>query len=165
MQGSPRSTYVYLKLFPATHSLRFKATMRLARELVTWQLCSLRSPHAGRAIFSAPSHAYTSQSSVRGAATAKRKQVTVVNDDGRVTWGDLSAREKAARTTQKTFHLGIVLTGLVMTVGTAKAHSDFFTDLKREVLHICFIPRSSLLIVGPASSTVPLMRSGPVREL
>ncbi|MCJ1410947.1 mitochondrial import inner membrane translocase subunit tim21 [Ptychographa xylographoides] len=93
--------------------------MRLARELVTWQLCSLRSPHAGRAIFSAPSHAYTSQSSVRGAATAKRKQVTVVNDDGRVTWGDLSAREKAARTTQKTFHLGIVLTGLVMTGGVA----------------------------------------------
>ena len=43
--------------------------------------------------------------------------MTVANDDGRVGWTDLSAREKAARTTQQTINLGVVLIGAVMTVG------------------------------------------------
>ena len=55
---------------------------------------------------------------IRRASTASRKQVTVVNDDGRVRWGELTATEKIARTTQKTFHFGIVVTGMVMTVGS-----------------------------------------------
>ena len=59
---------------------------------------------------------YVTQSSLGRAPVASRKQVTVANDDGRVNWKDLTTREKAARTTQKTFHLGVVLTGLVMTV-------------------------------------------------
>jgi mitochondrial import inner membrane translocase subunit TIM21 len=47
---------------------------------------------------------------------SSRRQVTVTNDDGRVQWSDLSAREKAARTTQQTFNFGIVIVGAVMTV-------------------------------------------------
>ena len=62
--------------------------------------------------------AYATHNTVGGTSGSSRKQVTVVNDDGRINWGDLSMREKAARTTQKTFHLGVILTGLVMTVQT-----------------------------------------------
>ena len=58
------------------------------------------------------------QSSLGGTSGPKRKQITVVNDDGRVTWGQLSTREKVARTAQKSFHLGIILTGVLMTVST-----------------------------------------------
>lgn len=43
--------------------------------------------------------------------------MTVRNDDGRVQWNDLTTREKAARTTQQTFNFGVVLTGLIGTVG------------------------------------------------
>ena len=64
---------------------------------------------------------------VRRASTASRKQVTVVNDDGRVRWGDLTATEKIARTTQKTFHFGIVVTGMVMTVGSTRRNRGFKT--------------------------------------
>ena len=67
------------------------------------------------------SRGYATQDTLGRATTptASRKQVTVVNDDGKVNWKDLSATEKAARTTQQTFHFGIILTGLVMTGGCA----------------------------------------------
>ena len=45
-----------------------------------------------------------------------RKQITVVSDDGRVHWQDLSRREKVARTTQQTFNFSLVLSGLILTV-------------------------------------------------
>lgn len=60
--------------------------------------------------------AYTSQTSSGNPPSSSRKQVTIVNDDGRIQWKDLSVREKAARTTQQTFNFGIVLSGLLMTV-------------------------------------------------
>jgi len=47
---------------------------------------------------------------------SKRKAVTILNDDGRVAWGDLSAREKAARTTQQTFNFGMIILGAMLTV-------------------------------------------------
>lgn len=59
---------------------------------------------------------YATQSSLSSQPQAPRKQVTVLSDDGRVQWKDLSIREKAARTTQQTFNIGIVLAGLLMTV-------------------------------------------------
>lgn len=49
---------------------------------------------------------------------SKRKRVTMFNDDGRVSWGNLSAAEKAARTTQQTFNFGLILLGGVLTVCT-----------------------------------------------
>lgn len=45
--------------------------------------------------------------------TSSRKQVTIGNDDGRVPWGQLSTREKAARTTQQTFNFGVILAGAI----------------------------------------------------
>lgn len=39
-----------------------------------------------------------------------------MNDDGRVAWGQLSPMEKAARTTQQSFNLGLIVVGAVMTV-------------------------------------------------
>lgn len=44
---------------------------------------------------------------------SSRKQVTIGNDDGRVLWGQLSAGEKAARTTQQAFNFGVILAGAV----------------------------------------------------
>jgi import inner membrane translocase subunit TIM21 len=46
----------------------------------------------------------------------RRKAVTAFNDDGRVAWGDLSPREKVARTTQQTFNFGLILVGAALTV-------------------------------------------------
>jgi import inner membrane translocase subunit TIM21 len=46
----------------------------------------------------------------------RRKAVTAFNDDGRVPWGDLSAGEKAARTTQQSFNFGLIILGAVLTV-------------------------------------------------
>jgi len=46
----------------------------------------------------------------------RRKAVTAFNDDGRVAWGDLSAKEKAARTTRQTFNFSLILLGAVLTV-------------------------------------------------
>ncbi|KAF2484891.1 TIM21-domain-containing protein [Neohortaea acidophila] len=62
--------------------------------------------------------------SIRPAATdaasaARRRAVTVVNDTGRVPWQELSTGEKAARTTQQTFNLGILLVGILGTGGVA----------------------------------------------
>jgi import inner membrane translocase subunit TIM21 len=42
--------------------------------------------------------------------------VTVSNDDGRVPWTDLRAREKLARGTQQSFNLLVIVAGLGLTV-------------------------------------------------
>ena len=48
----------------------------------------------------------------------RKKSVTVLSDDGRVQWGDLSRGEKVARTTQQSFNFVLVLAGAVLTVWT-----------------------------------------------
>ena len=53
-----------------------------------------------------------------------RKKVTVINDDGRVPWAQLTAREKVARTTQQSFNLAIVVAGLVATVRVQSAREQ-----------------------------------------
>ncbi|TVY84803.1 Mitochondrial import inner membrane translocase subunit TIM21 [Lachnellula suecica] len=47
----------------------------------------------------------------------RRKAVTAFNDDGRVAWGNLSAREKVARTTQQSFNFSLIIAGAVLTAG------------------------------------------------
>lgn len=64
----------------------------------------------------APSKQYISSEGASRPVAPTRKQVTVVSDDGRVQWQDLSRREKVARTTQQTFNFGLVLSGFVLTV-------------------------------------------------
>ena len=61
------------------------------------------------------SHRYyaTSNTLAGTTKTLSRKQVTIGNDDGRVPWGQLSAGEKASRTTQQTFNFGVILAGAV----------------------------------------------------
>ncbi|KAI9800805.1 MAG: hypothetical protein M1825_003588 [Sarcosagium campestre] len=59
----------------------------------------------------------TQGSTAHNASTPSRKQVTVVNDDGRVQWGSLSRREKLARTTQQSFNLLTIFAGVIMTGG------------------------------------------------
>ena len=46
-----------------------------------------------------------------------RKHITVVSDDGRLQWSDLSRGEKAARATQQSINFLVVAIGAVMTVG------------------------------------------------
>lgn len=64
----------------------------------------------------APSKRYISSEGASRQVAPTRKQVTVVSDDGRVQWQDLSRREKVARTTQQTFNFGLVLSGFILTV-------------------------------------------------
>ncbi|KKZ63798.1 hypothetical protein EMCG_01902 [[Emmonsia] crescens] len=74
---------------------------------------------------------YATQNSLGGTlpssnAGKPRKQITVTSDDGRVRWGELSKREKAARATQQSANFLIIVIGAVMT-GTV------FTLLYKEV--------------------------------
>jgi import inner membrane translocase subunit TIM21 len=52
----------------------------------------------------------------RPTGTSRKKSITVLSDDGRVQWGDLSGGEKVARATQQSFNFVIVLAGAVLTV-------------------------------------------------
>ncbi|ODH12835.1 hypothetical protein ACO22_07868 [Paracoccidioides brasiliensis] len=73
---------------------------------------------------------YATHSSLGGTSSSSspptRKQITVTSDDGRVRWGELSKREKAARATQQSANFLIIVIGAVMT-GTV------FTLLYKEV--------------------------------
>lgn len=68
-----------------------------------------------RQCFPSAIHRYYATSNTLAGTTkpSSRKQVTIGNDDGRVPWGELSAGEKAARTTQQTFNFGVILAGAV----------------------------------------------------
>lgn len=71
-------------------------------------------PLKGRSFY--PIRYYATQSSLGRNSSTTRKQVTVVNDDGRVKWGQLSTGEKVARTTQQSFNFLVVLAGAAGTV-------------------------------------------------
>ncbi|GAB7351164.1 hypothetical protein MBLNU459_g1614t2 [Dothideomycetes sp. NU459] len=68
-----------------------------------------------------------------------RRAVTIRNDTGRVPWGELSAREKAARSTQQSVNLAVVIAGVVMTVGvTYIMYTEVFsTESKTAVFNRC----------------------------
>lgn len=60
---------------------------------------------------------YATQSSLGGnSAGSSRKQISVMTDDGRYKWSELSGKEKVARATQQSFNFVIVIVGMVMTV-------------------------------------------------
>ncbi|KAI9760101.1 MAG: hypothetical protein M1835_000247 [Candelina submexicana] len=61
--------------------------------------------------------AYTTQKSLKGTSTSQREKITIASDDGHVAWGELSIKEKAARTTQQSFNFMIIVAGIVMTGG------------------------------------------------
>jgi import inner membrane translocase subunit TIM21 len=77
----------------------------------------LRFPSSLRPILAA--RLYATQTGLGTTSTAprpRRRAVTPFNDDGRVPWGELSAGEKAARTTQQTFNFGFIILGAMLTV-------------------------------------------------
>lgn len=77
----------------------------------------LKLPSGLRPILAARLYAtQTGLGTTNAQPTRKRKAVTMLNDDGRVAWSDLSAREKAARTTQQTFNFGMIILGAILTV-------------------------------------------------
>ncbi len=53
----------------------------------------------------------------------RRKAVTAFNDDGRVPWGDLTGKEKAARATQQTFNFSFIIVGAILTVSLVEKES------------------------------------------
>lgn len=60
---------------------------------------------------------YATQSSLGGNGSGPtRKQISVMSDDGRYKWSELSGKEKIARATQQSFNFVIVIVGVVMTV-------------------------------------------------
>lgn len=124
-QGAPfaklqRAQYHILYALGICHCLDcFKITMasssRALRSLVT-----LRTPKVVRALVKQTQiRAATTSSLPNGSKPPPRRAVTVVSDTGRVPWKELSVGEKAARTTQQSMNLGIVLLGVGMTVGVA----------------------------------------------
>jgi import inner membrane translocase subunit TIM21 len=76
----------------------------------------LSFPPALRPILAARLYATQTGLGTTGAPRPRRKAVTAFNDDGRVAWGDLSAREKVARTTQQSFNFSFIILGAVLTV-------------------------------------------------
>ena len=102
---------------------------------------------------------YATSNDLGGGKAISRKQVTVRNDDGRVQWQDLTVGEKAARTTQQTFNLGIILLGLGMTVRSYHVERDEHESLltfSGLALSISYIPRSSHQIARLGTSIVLL---------
>ncbi|KAL8754664.1 MAG: hypothetical protein Q9199_004195 [Rusavskia elegans] len=92
--------------------------------LTAGQRCSVLQarrclPRVRRCLIHKSLRRYATQDTLGRIPKASRKQITVANDDGRINWKELSVTEKAARTTQQTFNLGVILTGLVMTGGCA----------------------------------------------
>ncbi|KAK0266297.1 mitochondrial import inner membrane translocase subunit tim21 [Friedmanniomyces endolithicus] len=57
----------------------------------------------------------TTSSLPKATPTPRRRSITVVNDTGQVPWKTLSLGEKAARTTQQSFNLGLILLGVGLT--------------------------------------------------
>ncbi|KAI9662976.1 MAG: mitochondrial import inner membrane translocase subunit tim21 [Bathelium mastoideum] len=91
---------------------------------------ALRRPIIFPAILRRP---YATHSSLTGTSTTtRRKTVTPFNDDGRISWGDLSTGEKIARTTQQTFNFVLIVVGVVATGAVASyLYFDVFsTDSK-----------------------------------
>ncbi|KAJ6103742.1 L-galactonate dehydratase [Penicillium sp. IBT 16267x] len=62
------------------------------------------------------SRLYATQSNPNG-TTKRRRNITVLSDDGRYEWGDLSGREKVSRATQQSFNFVVVIAGVVLTGG------------------------------------------------
>lgn len=92
---------------PTTTSI----TSRVAANLVTG--------YAIRPLVHVHACAYATQSGLGTASSpaARRRAVTPLNDDGFVPWKELSGTEKAARATQQSYNFGMVLIGLILTVG------------------------------------------------
>lgn len=121
----------------------------------------LSSRIVGRQCLPFATHRYYATSNTLAGTTSSspRKQVTVGNDDGRIPWGQLSAGEKAARTTQQTFNFGIILAGAVGLVCRPSVSSCALLIPVRLLLAIISTLTSSLPTAKPDTSIAPLTGS------
>ena len=94
-----------------TSVMSFRQSLMIARIARHARYRTLRLP-----ALQVATRKYSTANSLGATQKSSRQQVTVVNDDGRVDWKDLSVREKAARTTQQSFNLGIISLGFIGTV-------------------------------------------------
>jgi import inner membrane translocase subunit TIM21 len=76
----------------------------------------LNCPASIRPLLAARFYATQTGLGTTGSPRPRRKAVTAFNDDGRVAWGDLTAREKAARTAQQSFNFSFIIIGAILTV-------------------------------------------------
>ncbi|CRG91414.1 Mitochondrial import inner membrane translocase subunit tim21 [Talaromyces islandicus] len=89
---------------------------------------SIRSPASSHL-----TRSYATQSTLGGNGPSSgskpaRKQISVISDDGRYRWGELSGGEKVARATQQSFNFLIVALGVVMTGGVITLlYTDVFS--------------------------------------
>ncbi|CAI7657706.1 L-galactonate dehydratase [Penicillium manginii] len=60
---------------------------------------------------------YATQSDLGSGPRPKRRNITVLSDDGRYEWGELSGREKVSRATQQSVNFMVVIAGAVLTGG------------------------------------------------
>jgi hypothetical protein len=93
----------------------------------------LNLPASVRPLFGVRLYATQTGLGTTSSATKPRKKVTTFNDDGRVPWGNLSPMEKAARTTQQSFNLGMILLGAVLTVFSQTIFRGLFLTQHRVV--------------------------------
>lgn len=115
-----------LSMGSVTPLVGFQSGVRSALTLTPFTVVQLRCHNAS-------SSSSTSSSLPKDAASSSRRRaVTIVNDTGAVPWKELSLGEKAARTTQQSFNLGIVLLGVGLTgaVATVLWLEVFSTDSK-----------------------------------
>ena len=84
----------------------------------------LRCPPSLRPILAARLYATeTGLGTSNAASRPRRKAVTAFNDDGRVPWGELSGKEKAARATQQTFNFSFIMVGAILTASLGEKGS------------------------------------------
>ncbi|KAF2217472.1 hypothetical protein CERZMDRAFT_31471 [Cercospora zeae-maydis SCOH1-5] len=103
----------------------------VSRQIPALLICqSVARPAAAVSI--AQQSRYATTSSFPKGTSSRRRSVTVINDTGAVPWENLTPGEKAARTTQQTFNVGIVLlgVGLMGAVATVLWSEVFSTNSK-----------------------------------
>jgi len=113
----------------STTVLRTAKPMFLFRAGARPALTTLLHPHTIRLA--------TTSSLPNEPPTSRRRAVTVANDTGHVPWKQLSVGEKAARTTQQSFNLGLILLGVGLTGAVAYILylEVFSTDSKTAVFN------------------------------
>ena len=127
--------------------------------------CILKFPASVRPLLAARSYATnTGLGTTTSSSQPRRKAVTAFNDDGRVAWGNLTAREKVARTTQQSFNFSFILIGAVLTVWRFRVLPWWLLISNREAWHMLCIPMYSPSTVKPRTSTEPSIKWGRMKD-
>lgn len=123
-RANPTGPRLYMSTFTMTTMYRPAEAIALLRPsllLPRVQRCPHRLASAHRHAFSTtPSVQATHSSTSSPRPVPQRKSITLTGDTGQVRWSELSPGEKAVRTTQQSFHLGIVVVGIIATVCPAQ---------------------------------------------